>query len=219
MIRPRSMNVDLRYRWRWSQRVVSLLGTLAEIARHTLRNDFRSINPVDARIILVEPSDYPLDVYPQPFRKACRQLKLGLSWRPTDRVVDMTPTEVVLSVKGVDENRTIRTRTVLWAAGVPPSSLAASILTQTEMAAARGGRVPVQADTSLAQHPNVFVLGDIASFNTMKMESFPDLLPWRPRWGIMRPVAFQADLQKSQRPSFRYRDRGAWRWSIQRLSA
>ncbi|TWU39423.1 NAD(P)/FAD-dependent oxidoreductase [Novipirellula artificiosorum] len=188
-----------------------LAGTIAEIARHTLKNDFRNINPADARIVLIEPSEYPLDVYSQPLpSKAAKALqRLGVELVTCTRVTDIHQTHVELLTVGNEQPWRINTRTVLWAAGVKASPIASSLLRQTGMASARGGRIPVQSDTSLKSHPNVFVVGDLASFNHDEKGDLPGLAPVATQMGAHAAKCIVADLNDKSRTGFRYRDRGS----------
>ncbi|MEP3932830.1 NAD(P)/FAD-dependent oxidoreductase, partial [Rhodopirellula bahusiensis] len=140
-----------------------LAGALAEISRHTLQNDFRSIRPADARIVLVESGDAPLDVYPEPLpqRAASDLKKLGVEIQPQCRVVEIEPTHVMVRNKETDEVKRLNTRTVLWAAGVKGSPLGAILCEAAGIDADRGGRVPVGSDLSVPGHDNVFVCGDL----------------------------------------------------------
>ncbi|TWU39865.1 NADH dehydrogenase-like protein [Novipirellula aureliae] len=188
-----------------------LAGAIAEIARHTLKNDFRTINPADARIVLIEPSEYPLDVYAQPLPgKAAQQLqRLGVEVISRTRVTGIHQTHVELLTEGKEQAWRINTRTVLWAAGVKASPIAASLLRQTELTSARGGRIPVQNDTSLQSHPNVFVLGDLASFNHDEKGDLPGLAPVATQMGAHAAKCIIADLNERPRTAFHYRDRGS----------
>jgi NADH dehydrogenase len=132
-----------------------LAGTLAEIARHTLRDEFRQIAPGDARIVLVEGGDRVLPTYPPELSaRAQRQLEeLGVDVRTAGRVTAID--EDGLSIGATR----IPARTVIWAAGVAASSLGRDLPSPRDAA----GRVAVRADLSLAAHPEVFVAGDLAS--------------------------------------------------------
>ena len=144
-----------------------LAGALAEISRHTLQNDFRSIQPADARIVLVESGDAPLDVYPEPLpQRAAHDLeKLGVEIQTQCRVVEIEPTHVMIRNKTTEEVSRLNTRTVLWAAGVKASPLGAILCEAAGIESDRGGRVPVSPDLSIPGHDTVFVCGDLAQAN------------------------------------------------------
>jgi NADH dehydrogenase len=141
-----------------------LAGALGEIAHDTLRRDFRSINPPDARIVLVESMDRVLPGYPADrSRSARRQLeRLGVVVRTSTTVTDITEREVTVEPAGGGEPEHIPTRTVLWAAGVQASSFAHVVATATGAAADRAGRIKVAPDLTIPGHPEIFVIGDAA---------------------------------------------------------
>ncbi|MGH7691080.1 MAG: NAD(P)/FAD-dependent oxidoreductase, partial [Gemmatimonadaceae bacterium] len=134
---------------------VELAGTLAEIARHTLKREFRHIDPASARVLLVEAGPRVLPSFPESLSaKARRQLeRLGVLVR-TGRPVTALDERGVM----VGDDR-IAARTVLWAAGVAASPVGAAL----GVAVDRAGRVPVNAQLSIAGHPEVFVVGDLAA--------------------------------------------------------
>jgi NADH:ubiquinone reductase (H+-translocating) len=141
---------------------VELAGALGEIARDTLRRDFRAIDPRDTRIILFEAMDRILSLYP-PDRSASakRQLeRLGVEVRAAARVVHIDEREV--RVLADDETATVPARTVLWAAGVTASSFARTVAAVTGAESDRVGRVVVGPDLTIPGHPEIFVIGDAA---------------------------------------------------------
>ncbi len=135
---------------------VELAGALAEIARQSLRKDFRRIRPESARIILLEGSPYVLAPFAEPLRQAAR--------RSLERLgVEVCTGSVVT---GVDEDgvtvgqERISAATVLWAAGVAASPIARSLGVPLD----RAGRVTAGPTLALAQCPNIFVVGDVCVF-------------------------------------------------------
>lgn len=142
---------------------VELAGALGEIAHDTLKRDFRSIRPGEARIILIEALDRVLPPYP-PGRSASaqRQLEqLGVDVRTRTRVVAID--EGSVRVTGPDgAESVIPTRTTLWAAGVLASRFARGVATATGAATDRSGRVLVEPDLTIPGHPEIFVVGDAA---------------------------------------------------------
>ena len=134
---------------------VELAGTLAEIARHTLRHEFRRIDLHAARVLLLEAGPRVLSSFPESLsEKARKQLeRLGVEVHTGTPVGAIDADGVLLGPQR------IAARTVLWSAGVAASPLAKSL----GVALDRAGRVPVQADLSIAGLPEVFVAGDLAS--------------------------------------------------------
>ncbi len=142
---------------------VELAGALGEIARDTLKREFRAIRPADAKIILVEAMDRVLQVYPPGRSKSAqRQLqRLGIDVRTKTKVIDIDERHVrVLTPDGTEQ--TIPTRTVLWAAGVQASSFARKVAAATGAETDRVGRVLVGPDLTIPGHPEIFVVGDAA---------------------------------------------------------
>jgi NADH:ubiquinone reductase (H+-translocating) len=135
---------------------VELAGTLAEIARQTLRDEFRAIDTSRARIVLIEAGPTILPAFPEKLRRAARAslLKLGIDVREGVAVTDIDAHGVWLGSERLDAG------TVLWAAGVAASPLVATIGAPLD----RAGRVVVEPDLSVPNHPEVFVVGDAAAF-------------------------------------------------------
>jgi NADH dehydrogenase len=135
---------------------VELAGTLAEIARQTLRDEFRSIDTRQARIILVEAGETILPAFPQKLRDAAHSslARLGVEVLERTRVTDVDEHGVMLG------SRRLAAGTVLWAAGVTASPLVQSL----DVPMDRAGRAVVEPDLSIPGHPEVFVVGDAASF-------------------------------------------------------
>src|SRR5690606_9471977 len=134
---------------------VELAGTLAEIARHTLRDQFRHIDPASARVRLLEAGPRLLASFPEDLsEKARRQLEtLGVEVRTGVPVTAIDAGGYRLG----DEY--VRSRTIVWAAGVAASPLARSLGVPLD----RAGRVPVEPDLSVPGYPHVFVAGDLAA--------------------------------------------------------
>jgi NADH:quinone reductase (non-electrogenic) len=141
---------------------VELAGALGEIANDTLKRDFRSIDPSQARIVLVEAMERILPPYP-PDRSASarKQLeRLGVDVRTGAKVVHIDPSCVRVQVG--DREERWPTRTVLWAAGVEVSDFVAAVARATGAEHDRAGRIIVGPDLSIPGHPEIFVVGDAA---------------------------------------------------------
>jgi NADH dehydrogenase len=135
---------------------VELAGTLIEIARYTLRHEFRRVDPADARVILLEGLDRILPPYPPDLsEKARQQLEgLGVEVRTHSMVTGVDAEGVTVG------GERLRARTVLWGAGVAASPLGRSLGAPVDKA----GKVKVQADLGVPGHPEVWVAGDLAAF-------------------------------------------------------
>jgi NADH dehydrogenase len=136
---------------------VELAGALAEMSRQSLARDFRHFDPGSARIVLLEGGPSLLGNFPEPLRAAARRdlERLGVEVRTGSAVTGLS--------RGRVESATgaIEAATILWAAGVAASPLGATLGAATD----RAGRVAVQPDLTIPGHPEVFVIGDLASVN------------------------------------------------------
>jgi NADH dehydrogenase len=143
---------------------VELAGALGEIANDTLRNDFRSIRPQEARILLLDGSPRVLPPYPPDLSaKAERSLiRLGVRVRNSVKVVEIDEHGVTLD-NGHGTDR-VTARTVIWAAGVHASPFGAVVARATGAQLDNGGRVIVSPDCTVPGHPEIFVIGDLAHF-------------------------------------------------------
>jgi NADH dehydrogenase len=187
---------------------VELAGAVAELARKTLRKDFRAIRPEQARILLLEGMDRVLTTFPPKLsEKAERSLaRLGVTVRTKTFVTDLHPERV--TVKCGEQTEVIRTHTVLWGAGVQASPLGKLLAEASGANLDRAGRVIVQPDLSLPGHPEAFVIGDLANYSHQTGQPLPGVAPV-----AMQEGRFVADLivrRIQGRPPlpFRYRDKG-----------
>jgi len=145
---------------------VEMAGQISELAHRTLRNDYRRIDPQQARIVLVDAAGSVLGSFGSKLSAgAASQLeKLGVEVWLDEKVVDVD--EDGLTLEDASGVRTrIPTRTVVWAAGVRASTLARKLAEQTGATVDRGGRIKVQPDCTLPGHPEIFVIGDMMSLN------------------------------------------------------
>ncbi|WP_372017761.1 NAD(P)/FAD-dependent oxidoreductase [Pseudoxanthomonas sp. 10H] len=179
---------------------VELAGTLAEIARHTLRGEFRNIDPASARVRLLEAGPRVLASFPEALSvRARRQLeRLG---------VDVSTGVPVTAIDGggyrLGEDY-VPARTVVWAAGVAASPLARSLGVPLD----RAGRVPVEADLGVPGHPHVFVAGDLAAVKRSDGGQVPGVAPAAKQMGRHVAASIRARMQGTPSTAFRYRDFG-----------
>src|SRR3954451_13044397 len=141
---------------------VEMAGQIGELARDTLRREFRSIDPREGRVLLVEMADRVLTSFPPSLSaKAARALEhLGVTPLLGHTVVDIDDQSVTVESSEHGQER-IPARTVIWAAGVTASSLARRLGDATGAEVDRAGRVSVAPDLSLPDHPEVLALGDM----------------------------------------------------------
>ncbi len=143
---------------------VELAGALAEIAHDTLRHDFRSIRPESARILLFEGTPRLLPGYPEDLsaKAAAALLHLKVTPRTNAKVTAIGQRGITVQTPAGETH--IASRTVVWAAGVKPSSFAEVLERRTGAARDREGRIIVHHDCSVPGHPEIFVAGDMAHF-------------------------------------------------------
>lgn len=180
---------------------VELAGTLAEIARKSLVQNFRRIDTAKTRVLLVEAGPSILSSYPEDLqRSAVRQLEhLGVEVRTGTPVTDVRSGSIRI---GEDE---VAAEVVLWAAGVAASPLGTALGTPID----RAGRVMVEPDLSIAGHPEVFVIGDLATLKDAAGQPLPGVAPVAMQQGkcVARQIA--AGLQGRKRETFHYVDKGS----------
>ena len=187
---------------------VELAGALGEIARQTLKGNFRRINPAEATVTLVEGADRVLPPFPPDLSlKAKRALeRLGVTVRTGLRVTAINDDCVTVSSPTGTEK--IESRTILWAAGVQASPLARQLGEASKVEVDRGGRVKVNANLVIASHPEVFVIGDMALALDEHDRPYPGLAPVAMQQGRYAAALIKARLAGRGLPRFHYRDKG-----------
>ncbi len=144
---------------------VELAGALAEIAHDTLRHDFRSIRPESARIFLIEGAPRVLPTYPEDLSAKAEASLRRLNVTPRTGVFVTNVDSNGVTTKSQDgSEKKFAARTVIWAAGVAPSSFAQVLERRARATRDRQGRIIVNSDCSLPGHPQIFVIGDLARF-------------------------------------------------------
>ena len=189
---------------------VELAGALSEIARHTLRENFRAIDPSQARILLVEGGVRVLPPYPPSLSdKAEISLRrLGVEVMKGTHVTGIEPKSVTVRIGPSSER--IATRTVLWAAGVQASPLGQVLQVKAGAELVSAGRVRVQPDLTLAGHPEIFALGDMAACADATGQPLPGVAPVALQQGrYVAQVIVRRLRQNPPPPPFHYRDPGS----------
>jgi len=190
---------------------VEMAGQIGELARDTLRHDFRAIDPRTARILLVEATDRILTTFPPSLSaKAERSLeRLGVTVVTGRTVVGIDGEKVRIEDAG-GTSETIVTHTVIWAAGVTASSLASRLAELTGAELDRAGRVTVGPELTLPGHPEVFALGDMVRVQAADGTpvDLPGVAPVAMQQGRYAAKVTRARLRGKQTPPFRYRDKG-----------
>ncbi len=186
-----------------------LAGALAEIANETLRHDFRTIDPSTARILLLEGADRVLPPYsPALSAKAARRLaRLHVDVRTGTVVTSIEPGAV--TVRAGERSERIAVHTVVWAAGVAASPLGRAVARATGAPLDRAGRVLVEPDLTAARHPEIFVIGDLASFTHQSGAPLPGVAPVAMQQGRHVAGTIARRLRGASTGPFRYFDRGS----------
>ena len=177
-----------------------LAGMLPMIARHTLPSDFRRIANESVRVVLLEAGQKVLAAYPDSLAEHARLdlINLGVEVRTGAMV-----TRVERGMVEIGGSETIRTNTVIWAAGNAASPLGRTL----GVAVDRVGRVPVQPDLSIEGHPELFVIGDMAAITTGG-KPVPAVAPAAMQMGRHAARNIQRDLEQRPRVPFVYRNKG-----------
>jgi NADH dehydrogenase len=182
---------------------VELAGALAEIARHSLAQDFRAIHPESARIVLVEGTAHVLPPFSNPLRDAARRSleRLGVEVRTGAVVTDVDEDGVTL--KGGSTTEHISALTVLWAAGVAASPLAKSLGVPLD----RAGRVTVEPTLAVPGYPTTFVVGDMCAF-VQDGKPLPGVAQVAMQQGAHAARNILRAIEKRPLVPFRYKDYG-----------
>jgi NADH dehydrogenase len=178
---------------------VELAGALAEIARQSMPQDFRSIRPESARIVIVEGGPHLLATFPEPLQRAARRslARLGVEVRTGTPVTGIDEAGVVVGTER------IAAQTVLWAAGVEASSLIRSLGVPLD----RAGRVTPKPTLALAEYPNIFVAGDLCAF-TQDGRSLPGVAQVAMQEGAHAARNVLHAIRNEAPEPFRYHDYG-----------
>jgi NADH dehydrogenase len=141
---------------------VEMAGAIGEIARQTLKNDFRSIHPEEAQIILLDGAPRLLTPFPEDLaQKAQHSLaKLGVQIKTGALVKQIDREGVTLEIGGHIER--LPSRTVIWAGGVTVGTLGKALAKRTNAETDRGGRIKVGPDLTIPNFPDIYVVGDLA---------------------------------------------------------
>lgn len=185
---------------------VELAGQIRELATRSLANEFHSIDPEDARVLLFDGGDRVLKTFaPALSERASGTLEsLGVDLHYGVRVTDVRRDGVTVTSKADGSKTDYAARTVLWTAGVeavPFARHAAEVLgAKTD----RSGRISVDPDLSVPRHPEVFVIGDLAG-----REGLPGVAENAMQGGLHAAASIRRDLKRRRRKDFRYRDLGS----------
>ncbi len=179
---------------------VELAGAIAEIAKHTMMKDFRKIDPSKTKIILVEASNKILGIYDEPLNEKGKLLleELGVQIKLNSKVTGINFLGVEL------ENEFIETQNVIWAAGNTIAPLIKTLRTEYDHA----GRVIVEKDCSVKEHPEIFVVGDAALCYDKNGKQLPGVCPVAIQQGNFIAKIIAEQIPKEKRSPFKYFDKG-----------
>lgn len=179
---------------------VEMAGAISEIAYHTMLQNFRRIDPTKTKIYLIEGSTHILPVYPEKLSiKAQTYLEnFGVNVITGKRVTEVTAEGVTV------EGQLIPSENVLWAAG----NQASPVLKTLNIPLDKQGRAIVDADLTIPDHPEIFVIGDAACATDKKGKYLPGLAPVAVQQGRYVAQILRRNLPKNQRPPFVYFDKG-----------
>jgi NADH:ubiquinone reductase (H+-translocating) len=179
---------------------VEMAGAIAEIARQTLSDEFRSIRTEHARVLLIEAGPSILQAFPEQLRDAGRRSlkKLGVEVREKTAVTKVEEGRVWLGSELIDA------ATVVWAAGVTGSPLGQSLGVPTDKA----GRVLVQPDLSIPGHHEVFVIGDLAGLKDPNGQQYAGVAQVAMQQANSAANAIVRTIKGQTRKPFKYRNLG-----------
>ena len=180
---------------------VELSGAIAEISRHVIVDDFRHIDPREARIVLVEAGPRLLPSYAE---ESSRRAEAALRARGVEVRTGATVTRVDPEGVFLGETERLAAKTVIWAAGVAASPFANRLGVPLD----KSGRVIVEPDLSIPGHPEIFVIGDLALFLHQGGRALPGLSPVAMQQGRYVAGVVGARIQGAPVPPFHYRDKG-----------
>ncbi|MBV8553108.1 MAG: NAD(P)/FAD-dependent oxidoreductase [Acidobacteriaceae bacterium] len=189
---------------------VELAGALGEIAHHTLKGDFRSIRPSDAKIIVLDAGPRLLPSYPETLsahavdslRKLGAEVRTGLLVTHVDANGVATKTQ-----EGTEDH--IASHTVIWAAGVAVSEFGKQLATRTGAPTDKSGRIIVRPDLSVPNYPDIFVVGDLAYIPDQQGKPLPGVAQVAMQTGsyAARTIAARLKGGRKQKP-FHYFNKG-----------
>lgn len=189
---------------------VELSGALGEIAKHTLKHDFRHIRPQEAQIFLLDGSEHVLPSYANDLARDAERalIHLGVQCRAGVRVTDIDGNGVTFHAQNGQPQR-IESKTVLWAGGVTVTSFGEALARRTGAETDKQGRIHVNPDLTIPNFPNIYVVGDLAAMNNKKGKPLPGVAQVAMQGGAYAAKAIVARLDgPKELAPFHYLDKG-----------
>jgi NADH:ubiquinone reductase (H+-translocating) len=188
---------------------VELAGALAEIANQTLKHDFRRINPTEAKIILMEGGPRVLPALPEDLSAKAEKLVSRLGVKVMKGVFATHVDADGITYKGPDGVGTLRAKTVLWAGGVRTTEFGKTLAARTKSETDRSGKIRVTPQLTLANYPDIFVIGDLALAADESGKPLPGVSPVAIQGGAYAAKVIRARVAgKAEPPAFHYLNKG-----------
>jgi NADH dehydrogenase len=188
---------------------MELSGALAEIANETLKNDFRQINPRDARIVLMEGGARVLSAFPEDLSSKAEKLVSKLGVEVTKGVMVTCIDADGVTYKSGEESKRLRAKTVLWAGGVTTNEFGKKLGERTHAETDRSGRIKVNPDLTVPGYSDIFIVGDLALSQDENGKPLPGVAQVAIQGGAYAAKAIRARLkgEKDVKP-FHYFNKG-----------
>jgi NADH:ubiquinone reductase (H+-translocating) len=189
---------------------VELAGAMAEIARHTLAHDFRSINPKEAQIMILDGAPRVLSNYPEDLSADAERslVHLGVRVRSNVRVTRIDANGVSYT-KPDGDTKVIEAKTVLWAGGVTATAFGRTLAARTGCECAKNGSIKVAPDLTIPGFPEIFVVGDLAAATNSDGKPLPGVAQVAMQGGEYVAKTIRKRLKgETNLPPFHYFDKG-----------
>ncbi|MBD2212902.1 NAD(P)/FAD-dependent oxidoreductase [Nostoc linckia FACHB-104] len=188
---------------------VELAGAIAELAYKTLKEDFRSIDTSETKILLLQGGDRILPHIAPTLSQVAEQslAKLGVVIHTKTRVINIENN--IVTFKQAGEVKEIPSQTVLWAAGVKGSPMGQILAERTDVECDHAGRVIVEPDLTVRDYKNIFVVGDLANFSHQDGKPLPGVAPVAKQQGEYVAKLIKRRLKGQTLPQFHYNDVGS----------
>lgn len=188
---------------------LELSGALAEIARETLRHDFRKINPQEARIILMEGTPRVLGAFPEDLSEKAERLVRRLGVEVIKGVMVTKIDAEGVSFQRGDATEKLAAKTVLWAGGVMSTAFGAKLAERTKAETDRSGRIKVNRELTVPRFPDIFIIGDLANATDEEGKPLPGVAQVAIQGGAYAAKVIRARLAGNRElPAFRYFNKG-----------
>ena len=188
---------------------MELSGALAEIANETLKNDFRQINPRNARIVLMEGGPRVLTAFPEDLSSKAEKLVSRLGVEVTKGVMVTCIDADGVTYKSGEESKRLRAKTVLWAGGVTTNEFGKKLGERTHAETDRSGRIKVNPDLTVPGYPDIFIVGDLALSQDENGKPLPGVAQVAIQGGAYAAKAIRARLKgKKDVKPFHYFNKG-----------